>query len=1272
MDEVAPGAGPAVGGRDQRTAELYAALEQLGPDPDGTRALALHGELADLHHEQGTVSRDPADFRASAEHWRALRQAAEDGVPGMDGAVTHYGLGRALMLAGMIGADKDELRAALHALDRAVESVPDGAEPEWLLDARARAACLRGGLSLEDRGAEQAAVAEREIEELLALPDALEQFPPGFLEQFAKLLYECAAGRDDDAGRERALELLRHTVVSRRAERDGPAWRPGLTLATLQQTRYQADRAPARLRDVLLGTGRVLEAAEAADVDRETWHSARLLRLWAEQECASRGVRPEGEGTGPGGGESPGGRDGAADPEEAWKQLRESMAVVQEKFLQGEEFFDFRTSEPGSATISEVVGGSGALLRDGFERTYAEWQAEEPGSARRADGALLLLTQRAFLGGRDGHIPREQIDTLIDSAVSCPHKDDAWRARAHTVAAAALLMEDTSGARLRLDALGHHLRRARELGCSDAELEYLEATAAMLRGQMSGGRDDVDAGVAAARRLSDQGFLSPYHTRVLAAQSAGMAGARAARTGDLAGADRALAELADVLREMKPEDPSRLELWVSLENLVLERDTLARAAGQPAYPLPPGRPDVGELRRGAERLPRGQRAWVLGSAGLTRAGHALLQHDVPAIEAATELLREAMSLVAEDTDDWLRYAGTLGGLLCALSDAATHPRRRAARLTEGTELLERTAERAGGPAHRLWSNIALGLGRAYRARGGPGDRRRARRSGLDALRGHVLSTLLQSGTAHAAEAAGSATAGAFEVAAWCLTDGAPDEAVRALDACRGLVLHAALTSASVPQMLDAAGRTELAARWRDAVAAAGAAGAAGAEDGPDGPDSRLRRQVFEALTADGTGAHVPARRLLLDPPAPRRIGQALRATGADALVYLVPASEDGGGAAVTVTARGRVDAVPLPALREDAEPLRAYGTAAGAVRDLGPVGATGQPHPGTGRGPWEERLDRLCSWAWQAAMGPLLDRLPGPRGGGPARGHGRVAKLVLVPMGALGVVPWHAAWTPDGRGGRRYAVQECEISYAASARLLCEVAGREPVRPDGAALFVGDPTGDLRHAGHEADAIQRRLYPGARYLGRRAARARHGPGTPAEVLDWLRAQRDPGAVLHLACHATVAAGSRHSAHLALHGGALAAEELTEASGGMRDAAGAGIGLVVLAACRSHISVRGSNEAYTLSTAFLTAAARSVIGTLWPVPDDTTSALMYMTHWYLRHEGHSPGRALRAAQLWMLDPHRTPPPGMPPALARHARAGAPADPAAWAGFTHLGQ
>jgi hypothetical protein len=64
--------------------------------------------------------------------------------------------------------------------------------------------------------------------------------------------------------------------------------------------------------------------------------------------------------------------------------------------------------------------------------------------------------------------------------------------------------------------------------------------------------------------------------------------------------------------------------------------------------------------------------------------------------------------------------------------------------------------------------------------------------------------------------------------------------------------------------------------------------------------------------------------------------------------------------------------------------------------------------------------------------------------------------------------------------------------------------------------------------------------------------------------------------------------------------------------------------------------------------------------------------MYLFHHHLAVLRTGPAQALRLAQLWMVDPLRRLPPGLPTALRALAAASDGPDLASWAGFSHLGQ
>lgn len=284
----------------------------------------------------------------------------------------------------------------------------------------------------------------------------------------------------------------------------------------------------------------------------------------------------------------------------------------------------------------------------------------------------------------------------------------------------------------------------------------------------------------------------------------------------------------------------------------------------------------------------------------------------------------------------------------------------------------------------------------------------------------------------------------------------------------------------------------------------------------------------------------------------------------------------------------------------------------------------------------------------------------------------RPVRLVLVPMGVLGLLPWHAACTGYGPR-RRYAVQDAVISYSPSARTICAAGAGAPAAPT-SALVVGDPCDDLPFAGIEARAIHRLFYGRGTYFGRSGPAAPADPGaqragTPQDVLDWIGSVPAGAAVLHFACHGAVDPDRPADAHLVLAGGArLTARTLLERS----QESALDVAQVFLAACTTSVSGHDHDEVLSLATAFLAAGSRTVFGSLWPVPDGGTALLMFMVHRFLRVDGCAPADALHRAQLWMLDPDRVPPAGMPGELLRQCPRGTAFELTSWAGFIHLGR
>ncbi|MGX7826040.1 CHAT domain-containing protein [Actinokineospora sp. 24-640] len=512
----------------------------------------------------------------------------------------------------------------------------------------------------------------------------------------------------------------------------------------------------------------------------------------------------------------------------------------------------------------------------------------------------------------------------------------------------------------------------------------------------------------------------------------------------------------------------------------------------------------------------------------------------------------------------------------------------------------------------------------------------------DAQIRYVYQALVETDPAGARIALRSAAEEAIDTVVGCLQADDLESALRAAETGRGLMLYAEVELRGIAERLTEVGRADLARRWAD------------------GADPGVRREVVDILVENSAGA-------LIAPPTIPEIRSALAATDVDALVYLIPAAPQRPGMALVAPRTGPPACVYLPHLRveSDAEVERYLSTLARGARELAPIRDTAL----------NADIDALCRWAWKAAIGPLLENYLARRL--PDRGD-QVPRVVLIPMGDLARIPWQAARRHDGV----YAVELAAFSQAASARLFCANAALPPIAPGRTGLVIGDPdTGGaavpLAAARVEAHALRQAFYPGARYIGRRpdGSTSPSGAGTAEQVRAWIAdTQPQAGALLHLACHGAFTAGADSAkACLLLAVGAdgtageLNADEIVR----LLDAApGRGIGIVVMAACHTGRSIHGYDEAYSLGTAFLAAGVRTVLSTQWAVPDEATSALMFLFHHYLREEGLPPWQALRRAQMWMLDPRETPA-RMPEALRSMVAAHDSRQVAAWAGFVHGG-
>lgn len=564
-----------------------------------------------------------------------------------------------------------------------------------------------------------------------------------------------------------------------------------------------------------------------------------------------------------------------------------------------------------------------------------------------------------------------------------------------------------------------------------------------------------------------------------------------------------------------------------------------------------------------------------------------------------------------------------------------------------------------------------------RERGGPRteeDREAALATRSEALVRLSADVLLQLGSEHGLSVARFGSAQALWLAYWTTVCDRPADAVDALELGRALVLRAAAASRGIPELLEARGHPDLARQWRAEVAAdppqPGTPATPGDQStGPQIPGT-LRRRALEALGA-GSGADAWK---LLGPSDLPSLRAGLTAAGADALVYLVPGQRPGMPGLALILRPGTGDAQPtvlkLPLLTPGSPPLERYldatarrsRPAADAPADAGPQMERDER--------WEAALRDLCDWAWPAAMGPVLAAV------GPLH---RPPRIVLVPCGPLGAVAWHAARTPYGTAGRehRYACEDAVLSYAPSGAEFLRAATRDRLPTTAGQVLVADPELSLVWAEIEAEALHAACYPdGLRYGEFPTAGAGDAPGTPEDILAVLPGGGSPVAVLHITCHALAGPDPTRSAlWLAAPpagpedaGRLTVARLLDGAATGQPAAAGP---LVVLSACETDLSTRDHDEALTLSTALIARGAADVIGSRWAVHDATTALMMAVFHDFVTRQRLAPVDALRAAQLWMLNPRREPPPTLHGELCDEAVRTDLDRIHLWAAFTHQG-
>jgi tetratricopeptide (TPR) repeat protein len=204
--------------------------------------------------------------------------------------------------------------------------------------------------------------------------------------------------------------------------------------------------------------------------------------------------------------------------------------------------------------------------------------------------------------------------------------------------------------------------------------------------------------------------------------------------------------------------------------------------------------------------------------------------------------------------------------------------------------------------------------------------------------------------------------------------------------------------------------------------------------------------------------------------------------------------------------------------------------------------------------------------------------------------------LVISPSGRLHLVPWSLLPSCHGR----------PVSVAPSAALWVAAAGRPPHHPAGRerSVLVAGP--GLDHAVGEVADLAR--------FHRRPLTLTGADATAGRV---LRAM-DGASVAHVAAHGSFRADNPLFSFLEMADGRLTAYDLESLDRAPE--------VLVLSACETALSAVGAgDELMGMASATLSLGTRTLVGTLWPVPDGAMHAVMVGLHGRL-----STGRSIAEA------------------------------------------
>jgi hypothetical protein len=629
---------------------------------------------------------------------------------------------------------------------------------------------------------------------------------------------------------------------------------------------------------------------------------------------------------------------------------------------------------------------------------------------------------------------------------------------------------------------------------------------------------------------------------------------------------------------------------------------------------------------------------------LSELGHALRElyarsGDIHDLQDSAKFAREAVTATQPDHPDRAAQLANLGELLRFLHEKTGDP----AILRE----LIRVGSSLAGLASASAGQRITGAQQAARADLEAGRNRHAMdmiRQATELLPQLALRDVDRADREYRMSTAHRLPATAATVA---ILSGQPERAVELLEQTRGVVYAGTLdTRADVTELRDRA--PDLLPRFEEI------------RDSIDAADHELA-QPASAVRRDGTGQRpreLASRRVLLnerwndvldeirgrpglaDFLKPTSAQELCRHTGQGPVSFVLTDESRAHALIVGSDPAAPVSAVALPAAVTRASVMARATTLREALATATDRGESVRARRGA-----QLRLLDILTWSWDNITEPVLSHL-GYRGA-PENGHWR--RIWWCPVGVMALLPLHAAGYHDGTPGADTVMDRVISSYTPTIRALAHArrAGDGHAVPSALVVSVPDaPDSAVLDGTGQETGIVRRFIPGAAVVPAAGTLATHD--TVTEALQRC-------GIVHLACHGYADLADPSASRLLLHDhrtNPLTLHSITRLN--LRHAQ-----LAYLSACSTTVlGEQHADEATHLTAAFQLAGYSHVIGTLWPINDQTAITVATSFYETLTAGGSRPPDLGLAAEAL----HHA---------VRNLRDAAPALPSRWAAYLHSG-